>query len=187
MSARSAEYVGTMRFGVGGELIPTRGFSRVRAIPLPRRRSAWRSHDGLLAVSGCEVAFLPGTDPAEPGPQWLVSVSRPGPARCNTTRGDLLRVVDAFAMPAFDEDNHHPGVARHLWCPIDAAYRSACECKVTEVVVTNGDYEWTTELDECRGCEYALLTGMPCPLHPLAERTSAVALDPAHIDGSDDA
>jgi hypothetical protein len=63
-------------------------------------------------------------------------------------------VIDAFAMPAFDEDNHHPGVARHLWCPVDPAYRSACECKVSEVVVVDGAYEWTTEADHCRGCDY---------------------------------
>lgn len=68
-------------------------------------------------------------------------------------------------MPAFDEDNHHPGIARHLWCPVDSAFRHVCECKVSEVVIVDGDYEWTTEADTCRGCEYERLTRMPCPLH----------------------
>jgi hypothetical protein len=39
---------------------------------------------------------------------------------------------------------------------------------VSEVVVVDGAYEWTTEADHCRGCDYERLTGMPCPLHRLA-------------------
>ncbi len=157
-----------MRTGQGGELLPVHGFSRVR-VALSPGRSAWRSHDGLRVVSGLEMAHLPGSgEPPQVGPQWLVSVSRPGTCvltRCAVTREDVERVVGAFAMPAFDEDNHHPGVARHLWCPVETAYRSACECKVSEVVIVDGEYEWTTEADVCRGCEYERLTGMPCPLH----------------------
>lgn len=151
------------RLGGFGELIPVRGFSRH-----PKRsigaRSAWCSHDGLVVVSGRELAHLPGTHPPVPGDQWLVSVSR-SPDRASSD--DAQRVVECFAMPAFDEDNHHPGIARHLWCPVDEQYRHACECKLTEELIVDDDgYEWTNDTSApCRGCELGRLTGRPCPLH----------------------
>jgi hypothetical protein len=77
-----------------------------------------------------------------------------------------MRTAIAFDLPAWDEDNHHPGIARHLWCPVDPLFRSACECKVTETTVADGDYSWTTDSDgPCRGCDYQRLTGQPCPIH----------------------
>lgn len=161
-----------MRLASSGALVPVRGFSRVPwKAPAPSTAAAWRSHDGLLAVSSHELAQLPGSgDPPLVGPSWLVSVSRSVgglEARCRVTDDDVARVVECFAMPAFDEDNHHPGLARHLWCPVDAAYQQACECKLTERTIVDGDYAWTTDTDgPCRGCEYRELSGLPCPLHP---------------------
>lgn len=157
----------TYRLGRHGELIPVRGMSRRRHRGEVPGSSTWTSHDGLVVVSAIHDSYLPGTDDTLVGPQWLVSVSRPaGPDRCNVSDDDLLRVVECFAMPAWDEDNHHPGVARHLWCPLDEQYRHACECKVSEVLVDTGGYEWTTDRDgPCRGCEYDQLTGMACPVH----------------------
>lgn len=156
-----------MKLGSDGALVPLRGFSRAKT----RRGgygNAWRSHDGLLVVSTLEQSVLPGGDGAI-GPQWLVSVSRHEgglDARCRVTPADVERVVAAFDMPAFDEDNHHPGVARHLWCPVDERYRSACECKTTERTIVDGTYAWTTDVDgPCRGCDYARDFGLPCPLH----------------------
>lgn len=155
------------RTGRHGELVPVAGFSRRRHAHELEGSSSWVTHDGLVAISAIHVSYLPGTQDTKVGPQWLVSVSRPGgPRRCNVTDEDLARVVECFAMPAWDEDNHHPGVARHLWCPVDEQYRSACECKVTEVLVDTDGYEWTTDRDgPCRGCEYEALTGMPCTVH----------------------
>lgn len=151
-----------MRLGRWGELLPVRGFSRWKLrIEVPNC-SAWKSHDDLFAISSLNHAPLPGTDPPELGPQWMISVSR-SPDRSRTE--DVQRVVDCFAMPAFDEDNHHPGIARHLWCPVDPAYQQACECHIREVNVVDGDYVWTTEPDDCRGCEYERLVGTPCPIH----------------------
>jgi hypothetical protein len=166
---------GSPRLGSDGALVPTRGFSR-RAGALPGQ-TAWVSHDGLLVVSSREMAHLPGSgEPPLIGPQWLVSVSRRSggvDARCRVTDDDVRRVVDAFAMPAFDEDNHHPGVARHLWCPIDPAYQQACECKLTELTVDDDGYIWTTEADACRGCEFERLSGLPCTRHSTVDAPSA--------------
>lgn len=155
-----------MKLGRHGELVPGRGFSRDHTHAI-RQGSAWTSHDGLLVLSTLEQAHLPGSgDPPLVGPQWLVSVSRRGAERC--TPDEARHVVDCFAMPAYDEDNHHPGVARHLWCPVDPAYRHACECKIDEVLVTDGDYAWSNDPADCRGCEGARLWGRPCPIHAAA-------------------
>lgn len=160
----------TSRLGRFGELVPISGFSRAsngmqgRVVGV----SVWVSHDGLLITSGCHSAPLPGTD-GTIGPQWLVAVSRRGRGRENrrASDDDVRRVVTAFAMPAFDEDNHHPGIARHLWCPHDAAAQRACECKISETLIVEPDgYQWTNDDSQpCRGCEYEKLLGMPCTIH----------------------
>lgn len=154
-----------------GALMPERGFSRRNfpsgAIVQPGQ-TLYVSHDGLHVISSLENADLPGSgDPPQQGPSWLITVSKPGPERCNVTDDDLRRVIDAFAMPAYDEDNHHPGIARHLWCPLDERYQQACECKLTEVTITEANgYQWTTDTDgECRGCEYQRMFGKPCTIH----------------------
>lgn len=153
-----------MRIGRHGELVPVSGFSRWKGARISG--STWRSHDGLFVMSACENSVLPGTHPEEYGPQWHISVSR-APAR--STTDDVRRVVEGFAMPAFDEDNHHPGIARHLWCPVDERYRTACECKLTEQLIVEPDgYEWTNDTTApCRGCEFERLTGHPCTLHSI--------------------
>jgi hypothetical protein len=127
--------------------------------------SAWRSNDGVLTVtSGCHVTELPG-GAGRVGPSWLVAVSTAAGRRA--TADEVRHVVATFAMPAWDEDNHHPGVARHLWCPHDEAARLACECKVNERLITESDgYQWTTDDTKgCRGCQYQALTGRLCPVH----------------------
>lgn len=161
-----------MTVGRFGELVPTGGFSRMGRQLDKMQMSGWRSHDGIAVVSGCHTAPLPGTD-GTLGPQWKVSVSRldrldrRGTTGERATDDDLRRVIDAFAMPAWDEDNHHPGVARHLWCPHDETARLACECHLSETTIVDVDgYRWTNdESKPCRGCEYEQLVGTPCPLH----------------------
>lgn len=164
-----------MRLGAWGELVPVKGFSRVRAA-LPEGQAAWVMHGGLLAVSSLIDAELPGSgEPPLVGPTWHISVSHrrdhaastPEQPRCTVSDLDVLSVVDCFDLPAYDEDNHHPGVARHLFCPLDEQYRTACECKIAEVTrVEPGGYRWTTDpAKECRGCLYARMYGKPCTIH----------------------
>ena len=58
---------------------------------------------------------------------------------------------------------------RTLFIPVDPAKRGICECKLTEVVVTDEDgYAWTNPAEgegECRGCVHGRMTGAPCPFH----------------------
>jgi len=127
------------------------------------------SHDGLVVFSSMALAQLPGAPEGQHGPQWVVSVSRQGRERPSPE--DALRVVAGFGMPSWEEDNHHPGVARDLWLPCDPAFRNQCECKLTETVITDGDYEWTNDdRAPCRGCQLQALTRQlgferRCPIH----------------------
>lgn len=171
--------------GVWGELLPRQGFSRVRfrlgqgvggSLDTINQGTTWRSHDGLAVISSCIDAELPGTDPPLPGPTWHLSVSTIELRRTHSerpTNADLAHVADCFGLEAWEEDNHYPGVARHIWCPIDPAYRSDCSCKTTERNVVEPDgFTWTTPKDgPCRGCDYRRMHGSlyPCPLHPMVE------------------
>lgn len=136
--------------------------------------SAWRHDLGLRVLSSLEQVELPGSDGLV-GPTWHISISVAG--RRRPTDAQALLGLRAFQMVGAEEDNHHPGVARHYFLPQDPQYRGVCECKVTEKTITDEDgYAWTTPHAEgdCRGCEYAALTGKPCPLHPHSEQSSVL-------------
>lgn len=77
------------------------------------------------------------------------------------------RLAMESGIHGWDEDNHHPGIVRHFWLPLDASKRVQCQCKDTELVITEPDgHTWTTPRDgPCRGCELRGLTGRACPLH----------------------
>jgi hypothetical protein len=166
-----------MRTGRWGELLPERGFSRRQMpadIEAATRGSAWVTSFGVQVISSCVDAELPGTD-GQTGPSWHLSVTvnhwRTGLRRPVTN--EMWEAIDSFGLPAWEEDNHHPGAARHLWCPINPAYRGVCECKLTEVTVTEPDgYQWTTPTDgPCRGCEHArMFPGRRCTIHEKTER-----------------
>lgn len=161
-----------MRTSASGALMPVRGFSR-RTHPLVGLE-AWTSHDGLLVTSQLADMYLPGTNDTEIGPTWLLTTSHRG-GRCADAQ--LHHVIECFELPAYDEDNHYPGIGRSLFCPVDEAYRTACECKITETVVVDTDgYTWTNPTDgSCRGCELAHFharmfgTDRPCPIHEMVD------------------
>lgn len=127
--------------------------------------SAWM-YGHVLVVSALEVMRLP--DGAGEGPQWHVSVSRRG--RRPEPR-DVAKALRDFGMLGAEEDNHHPGNARHFFLVVDPAHRVDCECKTDETVVADADgYAWTNPVDgPCRGCEIAPLLRRPCPLHQQLE------------------
>ena len=125
----------------------------------------------IVAISALELADPPDGQ-GEAIPQWHVSVSVDGQRPTDT---QLAGVARAFGLVGAEEDNHHPGNARHLWLPVDPARRVDCECKVEEVVHVEPDgYKWTNPVEAvadpsvCRGCELRRLLGaraQPCPLH----------------------
>lgn len=138
------------------------------------------NHRGLISASRwtrgrCRVitALEMAESPNGSGqviPQWHVSVSI-APANGvghghRATDEDVGRVLQDFDMVGAEEDNHHPGVARHFWLPVDSAHRVDCECKAGEAVVTETDgYQWSNKAGKCRGCDYQRLLGIPCSVH----------------------
>lgn len=117
--------------------------------------------DGALVISALTLAEYP--DGQGIGEQYHVSVSKRG----HRPEQRVVREVLAhFGMMGAEEDNHHPGIARHFWRPLDPAHRVACQCKSDETVVRDGSYAWSNTTDgTCRGCDYELLSGQPCPIH----------------------
>lgn len=132
--------------------------------------SAWQN-GSTCVVSALEIAEYP--DGKGVGPQWHVSVSRAGPVKNGRPHThDMRRARRAFGMQRAEEDNHHPGIANHLWLPVDPAHRVDCQCKEDEAIVVEADgYTWTNPRDgACRGCEFAGLVGRPCQLHAAEAR-----------------
>lgn len=128
-------------------------------------RSAWESGP-LRVLSALIEADLP--DGAGVGLQWHVSISRKGR---RPREKDLRRALRAFGMVEAEEDNHHPGVARHFFLPVDPMHRVDCECKRSDEQIVEPDgYRWSNSRQgTCRGCEIAPLTGRPCSLHQQEE------------------
>lgn len=135
---------------------------RVRAQAV--RASLWT--DGKLSVMSCvEIADLPGKATGT-GPQWHLSVSRFGK---RPSARETARTLAIFGLRGTEEDNHHPGGARHFWLPCDKSLRGECECKESEETIVEPDgYVWQNPKpgEPCRGCEFQALMGKPCPLHP---------------------
>lgn len=125
--------------------------------------SAWQRRTACV-ISGLENAELP--DRSGLGPQWHISVSRFGR---RPTAKDVDVALRGFDLVGAEEDNHHPGGARHFWLPVDPAHRVDCECKSDEKLIVEPDgYRWTNPTEGlCRGCEFGELTGKPCLLHPI--------------------
>lgn len=128
---------------------------------------SWWTDRTVMVCSALENADYPAGGGR--GPQWHLSVSlvmRPTPTT-RPGRPEVRRTLRAFDLVGAEEDNHHPGIARHFWRPVDPARRVGCECKATEKVITERDgYRWTNPTDgPCRGCEISQLTGVACPLH----------------------
>lgn len=125
----------------------------------------------LRVISSLVMAKAPRGDDVIP--QWHLSVVRVTPRgaeRCSDHELQLVR--RAFGLVEAEEDNHHPGNARHLFLPVDPSRRVACECKEDEVqVVEPSGYTWSQDVRAledplvCRACEIAPLTGRPCPTH----------------------
>ena len=137
--------------------------SKWERISLGRFGQGWERR-GVVVMSTLDQAKLPQRD--EIGPQWHISISNGG--RYRPTQAEVDRALRDFDMVGAEEDNHHPGIARHFWMPVDPAFRVPCECKEDEVEVVDADgYRWSNDASECRGCEIArAIPWRTCPLHP---------------------
>ena len=132
---------------------------------------------GIQVISSLDFAELPQSG-GQAGPTWHISVAMRGGRRA---KPELVRMARlAFGMADAAEDNHHPGVARHFFMPVDPQWRGVCECKDTELtLVDETGYEWTEPVKdgECRGCELAVRSGgkVVCPRHDPTKAAHVVA------------
>ena len=132
--------------------------------------SCWRSGP-IRVISALENAEYP--DGAGFGPQWHISITNAGK---RPKPHHVRRALRAFGMVGSEEDNHHPGNARHFWLPVDPAHRVDCQCKAEEQTLVEPDgYTWTNPRpgtgEDCRGCEMGRILGKPCPVHPAGGAT----------------
>lgn len=137
--------------------------------------TAWRCGP-ITVLSELANAKLPDGS-GQSGLQWLVSVSFNGK---RPKDNHVRKALRAFSMVGAEEDNHHPGIARHFWRVCDPSKRVSCECKETELIQVEPDgYRWTTpkdvESEGCRGCDYQDLSGKPCPIHSKADQPAREA------------
>lgn len=123
--------------------------------------SSWVSGP-VRVISTLIVADLP--DGSGAGEQWHVSIARKNKRPKPT---DVRRALRALGLVGAEEDNHHPGNARHFFLPVDPAKRGDCECKTTETVIVQDDgYRFTTPKDgPCSGCSLEEITGKSCMIH----------------------
>ena len=133
----------------------------------PRTQAVVYKRGALRVLSALSDMQLPGQPDGTTGPTFHVSVSQRGGSLVSDA--DLKRVRRDFGMLEAEEDNHHPGRARHLMLPADPRHRVACECKTDEETIVTDGYAWTNPKDAtpetCRGCEYEGMHGNPCPVH----------------------
>lgn len=118
----------------------------------------------IRVISSLDIAKLPKSGGL--GAQWHISVTADGDKRPKPHH--VRRALRAFGVVDAEEDNHHPGKARHFWLPLTVSERVDCECKTDEVTVTEADgYAWQNAKapEECRGCEWQRISGEPCQAH----------------------
>jgi hypothetical protein len=141
-----------------------------KEVPGLDQGSAWQ-RGRVRVISTLDLAEMP--DGNGTGPQWHISISDRG-ARPDDTL--VRRALTSFDMLGAEEDNHHPGNARHFFMPVDPSRRVDCQCKETEETIVEPDgYRWTNPRPEsgeqCRGCEMSAWPhGRPCSIH--SSRTS---------------
>lgn len=124
----------------GPKLPPLEWFRRGR-VPLPGGTYAIAYQlDSLCVLSAVEWAeSADGSDVIVP--HWHVSVAtiEPGGGRRVSTDEEVERVRAAFDMGGADEDNHGPGIVRHLWLQVGKRVEEVCPCKQDEDRIVEGD------------------------------------------------
>lgn len=124
---------------------------------------------GIYVISALEVTEAPDGR-GDNIPQWHLSLSADGGSRrCDDE--EVKQTLASFGLTGAEEDNHHPGAARHFWMPVDPIRRIDCSCKATEETIVEPDgYRYSQKRRTCAGCELevefaARGVARPCPDH----------------------
>lgn len=96
-----------------------------------------------LALLRDGLQVLTAVESPEGRPEFHVSVSAltgiPTHPRRAPTDQEMEFVRGAFGMGGADEDNHGPGVCRHLWLDVGKSRQEPCACKQDEQRIVEGD------------------------------------------------
>lgn len=97
----------------------------------------------LSVISAVEVAV--DKDKIDRGPEYHISVCHVlphGTERCGADEAQWA--LAQFGLAGSEEDNHVPnGKVRNFWRTVaEPMIGLECECKETETVIREGDYEW---------------------------------------------
>lgn len=141
---------------------------RTKAMPFDHKAiglSVWK-RSGVVVISALENAHAPDGS-LDVIPQWHLSVSHSGARASDEV---VRQTLASFDMTGTEEDNHHPGTARHFWMPVDPRRRVECECKSDETITVEPDgYTWSHDPEqECPWCTMIKIgkTDIVCPNHP---------------------
>lgn len=98
---------GVAYIGIG----PRSGFQVISAVEVVER------NEGVVEVPHFHVSTCYGSDPQ---------------MRRTCTDEEMERVRADFSMGGAEEDNHGPGIVRHLWLECGKSRQSDCACKTDE-------------------------------------------------------
>lgn len=121
----------------------TRGWRYLGRTPTGSGTSAatWLHDSGIGVLSSVDVVDLEPPAAGIVAPHFHVSATfrdRGTGHRRACTDQELEQVRAAFGMGGADEDNHGPGIARHLWMLCGRDREPACPCKADEPRETIG-------------------------------------------------
>ncbi|RTL25812.1 MAG: hypothetical protein EKK55_08790 [Rhodocyclaceae bacterium] len=117
----------------------------VPASPMGDIGMAWMHDTGIGVLSSVDVAEVNPPKAGIVAPHFHVSATfRSNPPRaCTDQEMEVVRA--SFDMGGADEDNHGPGIARHLWMLCGRDREPACPCRADEQQVTVGPRTTTIE------------------------------------------
>lgn len=131
-----------------------RGWRWMGAYPLPTGIVAQGfTHDdhGIRCLSAVEIVEQNPPGSGLMVPHYHVSATFTTPtSRRACTDQELELVREAFGLAGAEEDNHGPGIARHLWIACGREKEPECPCKQDEQRIVEGDRVRHETPDETR-------------------------------------
>lgn len=138
-------------YGYHSPAVPNPGSGWVVSLPLTMKVRALTHDDSTLWIGHGLAVISTGGDMEYQGvvcPHNHISVSVADRHDRRPTTSELDRVRNNFDMVDAEEDNHSPGVARHLFLPLHLPRGTVgvCDCKADETVIVEPDgYRWSTQ------------------------------------------
>ena len=99
----------------------------------------WAHESGIGVLSAVEMVEQNPPGSGIVMPHYHVSATHQGGVPRACTDQEMEEVRAAFDMGGAEEDNHGPGIARHLWIMVGRDREPECPCKQDEDRIVEGD------------------------------------------------